>query len=147
MKQILIPLILFSTSLNAQYIGVGISNKGACFYAGIVSEGIEVGIAHKVPLFSQETPTITSLQVGRAILLTNYDEDNYSITPSVGIAHYKVKDFKDFDNGGDIIEIAEVKPLFNLELSKDAYMGRMFLSATFCKTVYYSIGMKVFFNR
>lgn len=145
---IILLAILCSFKSHAQYLGVSATTKGAALHAGIVANGIEIAGTYKTPLWSNVTPSVLSLSFGKQILLTNNDIDNWTVTPSIGFASLKYQDFSDYDSrpNGHIIEVSEIKAIYNLEVAKDFYMGRIFISATHCGTTYFSFGLKAFFS-
>ena len=111
-----------------------------------------------------DKPNVLSITIGKQILITNYEEDNYSITPTIGYGYLKWKDFSKYDaavyptrdtsaipRGGplpivddEIMEITALRPVFGIEVAKDSYMGRIGLTANWCKEFYFGINMRVF---
>ena len=142
-------LLLISTSSFAQpFLGLGVTNQGANFHLGVLAGSIEITAGYKMPFNSNDVAKIASLQIGKQILLSNNDQDNYSITPSIGYANYRVQDFAAYNNdpsgktGPSLI--SEFRPIAGVEVGKDSYMGRVFVSANYCKGMYYGIGIKMF---
>jgi len=150
MKTFLTTLII-AASITAQsqpFFGLSAGNGGITYQAGALAESIEITAAYKMPLSKNDRPSVLSISVGKQILLTNNESDNYSITPTIGFANYRVKDFTKYDQGSDeIIQVSEFKPVFGLEVGKDSHMGRVFISANYCKVAWFSIGIKVFTHR
>jgi len=144
-------LLFFAGKIRAQpFIGIGLLNKGAQFQLGMLSGegGISVSLAVKKPFTHNDKPTVISLNVGKEILLSHNDEDNYSVTPSFGLGNYRVKDYSLYDTGKDeIIQVSEIKPVYGIEIGKDSYLGRLYINANYCKGLYYGIGFKMFFAR
>ena len=140
--------ILCSFKSNAQYVGIGGGNKGVTFNAGILADGIQIEASYRTPLFSTEKPEVLSLTIGREILLSNYEEDNFSVTPFIGGASLKYKDFSEYDSPPyKIQKVSEIKPMYGIELAKDWYAGRVFINSNYCGSVSLSLGMKVMFDR
>jgi len=148
---IIVMCFIYITSFAQPYIGMLATNKGVGFQIGVLSEsgGLELSAASNMPLLSNTTPTILSINIGKQFLLTKNDDDNYSITPSVGFSSYNYKNFTEYDKipRGDIIQVSEIKPIYRIEIGKDSYLGRVFVSANYCKGFYYGVGMKFFFYR
>jgi len=71
-------------------------------------------------------------------------ENNFSITPSAGLAYYKVLDFSSYDCGGEIVQVKEWNPIYEIELGWDRGAGRIFTGFHFCKYLYYSVGIKFY---
>ena len=140
--------ILFSFKTHAQYVGIGGGNKGVTFNAGILADGIQIEASYRTPFLSNEKPTVMSLTIGREILLSNYEEDNFSVTPFIGGASLKYKDFSEYNYPPyKIISISEIKPMYGIELGKDWHVGRLFVSANHCGSISYTVGIKTFLNR
>jgi len=153
MKTITLAIaLLISTSAIAQpYIGLSVHNSGVGAQLGILAESIDVALAIKAPLTKVDVPTIVSLTVGKQFLLTQREEDNYSFTISAGAAFTSVKDFTAYnaDPTGQtgIATVTSTSIIYGLQVGKDAYLGRVFISANYCKGMYYGLGMRIFFNR
>jgi hypothetical protein len=150
MKNLLSILLIISTTTFAQpYLGVGIQNKGMNMTAGVVAGGMEVNLKYQFPLTRADEKRILSATIGKMVLLSNYDEDNYSATLQVGPAWVKYNDYLKYDASeyGEVIAVSEVKPLVGLEIGKDSYMGRISLTASYCMQSYYGASMRIFFNR
>lgn len=142
-------LIISIPSFSQTYIGLGLLNKGVDFSLGTLVDGIDLQFNYKVPLTSAEEPNIMSITLGKMILLSDKDEDNYSITPILGGAWLKGKDFSKYDADplGAILETNKFNGVYGLELSKDAYMGRLSLVAKHIGGMYYGVSVRVFFSR
>ncbi len=150
MKKILtiaIALLCLNAFISAQpYVSISANTKGFGMSAGYLSaSNLDLSIGYDVPFRKADVPSIFYAKTGYQILLSNYDENNFSLTPSLGIANYKVKDFSHWDNeGGSVKDINEIKPIYGLELAKDWNAGRLFISANYCGNVYGSIGIRAF---
>lgn len=141
-------LLISAASFGQPFLGLGVTNQGANIQLGVFAGSIEVTGAYKLPFSRNDVAKIASLQIGKQILLSHNDQDNYSITPSIGYANYRVQDFAAYNNDPTgktgISLINEFRPIAGVEVGKDSYMGRVFLSANYCKGMYYGIGIKMF---
>ena len=134
-------LLLFPFVCPAQFFaGLGATNNGVYAEGGYLKHSYELKLAYKLPMTRTDVPNITSLQLGRTVSL----EKNFSITPSAGVARYKVLDFSSYDGGGQIIQVAEWNPIYEIELGWDKGAGRIFTGFHFCKQLYYSVGIKFY---
>ncbi|MBC7509880.1 MAG: hypothetical protein H7320_14205, partial [Ferruginibacter sp.] len=135
--------------LSQGYVALGGTNKGIQASVGVLANNLDFNIKYQLPLVSTEIPKILSFNIGPRINLTWYETDNFNITPSLGYAYLRSKDFSLYNtspNLDKIILIEEFKPVFNLELGKDWYMGRLAVNYTYCNGNYYGISIKCFFN-
>ena len=142
-------LICLADNLFSQpYIGLGLTNKGMLTQVGVLTDKIEVTGTWKLPFSQNDVATIIGLQFGTGFALGHKEKDNFFITPSVGFANYRIKDFTAYnaDPTGrtGIVQISEFKSFLSLELDKDMARGRFFISASFCKTAYFGFGIKIF---
>jgi hypothetical protein len=81
------------------------------------------------------------------ILISQKDDDNYSFTPSVGMAWVKSTDFTEYDlnpNKGPV-DVVKFKAVYGLEVGKDAHIGRLSLTARYVDRLYWGVNMRVFF--
>ena len=146
MKKTLFTLAMFYalSSYSQPFLSTGITSKGISYNIGILSSKFETSIGIKMPILSTENATIFNFQIGRQILLTHKEEDNYSLTLKVGYAELK---YKTFDSSWKETKVRTTKPIYSVELGKDAYIGRVFIKAWYCKNTFIEIGMRVFTNR
>lgn len=143
-------LIISIPSFSQPYFGIGLQNKGFNMSAGIVADNIDAQIMFKTPLTSAEESKVLSLTIGRMINITNKDEDNYSITPLIGLGWSKYQDFSqyDLDDKAAIIDVNKFSGVYGLEIGKDAHVGRISLMGRYCGSkMYYGVTMRVFFSR
>ncbi|MEO5889852.1 MAG: hypothetical protein ABIQ31_06335 [Ferruginibacter sp.] len=142
--------ILSAVSLQAQpFLSVAGTTKGAGFALGYLDSesGIEFNLGYNVPILRADRPRLLDFSVGKKFLLSHKDEDNISLTSSVGYALYSVKDFSAYEldkEYGAIIQIKKIKAIFGLELGKDWYLGRLYVSGHYCGNPFLSIGMRAF---
>ena len=143
-----IPLFLCLSAAAQPFLALGATNKGANFQVGIVANKMEFTVAYKLPFSAVDVPSILSLSMSKLFFISHHEKDNYSFAPSIGVANYLVKNFDNYDadptGKSAIIQEAVVKPLYGLEIGKDGYRGRVFISANYCKSFYFGMGMKVF---
>ncbi len=148
-KSILIALIIISGhSFGQGYIGIGATNNGIQLSAGALSGNVDMQFKYQLPLFSLEAPQIVSITIGRMIPLTTIDK--FSITPSIGYAWLKNKDFSLYGlstREDNIITVQRFKPTASLEFGKDYWMGRIAINYTYCDANYFGISMRCFINR
>lgn len=120
------------------------TTKGFAMTIGVQTpEGIQIAGGYNVSITKADVPDLFYGNVGYNILLTRNDEDNFSLTPTIGAAHSSVQVFDAKDNS---TTVKGIKPIFGLELGKDWNMGRLFVSANYCGRAYYGIGIKAFIN-
>lgn len=148
--QVLTAIIIISFNVHAQgYGGVFISNKGAGAQMGFLAGNIDLCSSVQYPLINLKSPTVYSLSAGTMLLLTHNEADNFSITPAIGVAVYRIHSFTAYENDSKaaIPVTTTVNTFYSLQIGKDAYLGRMFIQANYCKNFYVTAGMKVSFNR
>lgn len=151
MKKLFLSIGLFSVvATKAQtFVSFTTTTKNAGLSIGYLEEasGIELSTGYNVPVLRNDRPWLFSLTLGKRVLLSQNETDNFSITPSIGYALYSVKDFSAYENdkeGGDIKQVKEIRPFYKLELGKDWYLGRLFISANYCKRPFYGVGIRAF---
>jgi hypothetical protein len=127
MKSIATILILFigvnAMAQNAAFVGVSFSNIGQSLQAGAKVKNNVVLIGYSVPLTSAVKPTLFFAMAGRQIDIGN----SYSVTTFSGYA---------FSKGSAAIG--------SIEVAKDVFNGRFFISANYCKVFFAGAGIKVF---
>ena len=149
---IIITLLLVSINCISQpFLGLSVNNKGMGIQFGALSNSMEFKASYKVPFIRRDVASIASFTIGKMLLLSKQEEDNYAIIPEIGIANYRIKDFTAYDadqtGHSPIVQVSEFKPIYGISVTKDSYLGQSFVSANYCSGMYYSIGMKLFFYR
>jgi hypothetical protein len=133
------------------FLGLGMTNKGVLIQLGAMSNKIEISASYRHPTIRNDVFSVLSFQIGRQISITRKDEDNYSFTPSIGYGYLRRQDFTEYNiirlSEAPIENVKVFAPIYSLEFGKDAYLGRAFISASYCKELYFSIGIKMFTHR
>lgn len=135
--KLLILMLISTASFSQPFMGLGGGNKGANGYVGVVAEKLQLQLSYQVPLISEETPSVASLNIGYVI------GNTWSITPLVGLAWTKRKDFTLYDKGGEITTLTGFKPLYGFEAGYSQYMGKVFI---FANNFSYGVGVKIIFK-
>jgi hypothetical protein len=146
MKKLLVILAILSQfkAQSQPYIQMQAGNKNIGLSFGVQAQGgLIIDMGYLLPYSAANRPKIANLSIGKVINITNNDEDNFSITPSIGFAYLF---YKDFSKQIDGINIGEFKPIYRLELAKDWYNGRLFISTNYAKDFFVSVGIKAFNN-
>ena len=144
-KLLLMVCILITVNTYSQpFASFEGTTNGFAMTVGVQTiDGIQISAGYNKPLSSSEKPTLFYGNAGYNIFLSNYDEDNFTLTPTIGAAQSSVKVFDVNDNS---TTIKDIKPIYGLELGKDWNMGRLFISANKCIKMFYGIGIKAFFK-
>ena len=144
-KLITATMIIISLSVQAQpYLSTGLNSKSFTTGIGLLADKMDISISYKLPFLNKEQAKIFSFSIGRQILLTHNDEDNYSITPAIGYAECR---YSRFDNNLKETKMRTTNALYSVEIGKDAYMGRFYLKGLYCKKAFVEVGMRVFVGR
>ena len=147
MKQILLMVCILITvnTYSQPFASFEGTTKGFVMTVGFQSpEGIQIAAGYNVSITKANVPDLFYGNVGYNILLTQNDEDNFSLTPTIGAAHSSVQTFTIDDKY--ISTVKGIKPIYGLEFGKDWHMGKLFVSANYCGRAYYGIGIKAFIN-
>ena len=125
----LAPLCLLSLiSFSQPYFGMGLSNNGVSFRAGITDNTLVVGAKAYIPLQSVTMGRILALEAGIRI------KDLVNVT--IGGANIKREDLTKYET------INEIKPIYSVEFSKSWW----FIEAAYCKKMIYGAGVKLNFR-
>jgi len=142
---IVIGLVIISFPCKSQvYLGISGTNKGTSQTIGWLSDiGIDLNVNYKSSLLKADVARILSFNIGKRIELS---QNNFNVTPYIGIANYRNKDFRayDIDRKNEVIQINETGLIYRLELGKDWYMGRLYIEGTYCNGFYFGAGIKAF---
>jgi len=150
MKHLFLMMSLFiAFSLKAQpFLSMTGTTKGVGFSIGFLDQqsGIEFSSGYHVPVLRADLPWLFNISVGKRILLSHKEEDNFTITPSIGYADYSVKDFSQYEEEGEhpIVKIKEIRAIYKIELGKDWHLGRVYITANYCKNVFWGVGLRAF---
>lgn len=146
-----IILVLTLSATSQIYITTGINSRGVSAGVGGLSGngGVEINMSVNKPLIRADVPTLFTLSIGKQFLITQNPDDNYSITPIIGASNMIVKDFTDYDRStmGRIKTTTGIAANYGIEIGKDAYKGRVSLTANYCKGFYFGATMRIFFSR
>lgn len=147
-----IILLCFTDSFSQPFVGLNLTQKGIGVNTGFLINNVEITANYKPLTNKQDVPKVLSLSAGYRCLLTFNEINNWSITPSVGVGNYRVKDFRDYDadptGKTGIKQISKYEPIYGINLSKDSWIGQGFVSVDYCnKIVFYGIGIRAYFYR
>ena len=137
-------LLCFADSFSQGFIGIAASNKGIPISIGVLAKKVEIkaGYIRQYPKY----PSVSSLTLGYQINISDYEKDNYSITPSIGYSNVRWEDFSRYKNDDLIIQVNEFHPAYGMELGKDLFLGRFYLSGNYYNSFYLSVGIKAYFR-
>jgi hypothetical protein len=141
---VLVLLLCFADSFAQPFIGIAATNKGIPVSIGALIDKVEIKGTYIRPF--KNNPSVSSLTLGYQINLTNDEKDNYSITPSIGYSNVRWKDFSQYDKEDIITQVNEFHPAYGLELGKDLFLGRFYLSGNYYNAFYLSVGIKAYFR-
>lgn len=160
MKQCILLFVILIISLpifSQGYFGASINKKGVGFQSGFLAGKIDLNAGITFPVTSTTAPTTYNLSAGFMINITQEDEDNFSVTPSVGFGvvnqRVLIKAHQYNPKYGTSLPYESYRKvstgmLFSqLEIAKDSHMGRVFISGCYTDEVKFSVGMKVFLSR
>ena len=140
MKIILLALfIITAATAQAQSatIGIGYTTKGFGMDAGYIhSSGIQLTAGYSVSVATTTSPNYTFLNAGYRLNIT----PRLSFTPTAGVSKYTVTVIQKTDN---VIK-SGFKPIYGLEVGKEAEYGSIFLSAGYCTVAYFGVGLRAF---
>lgn len=153
MKSLLLTaFVLISISLKGQ-LNAGFSGqtRGFGLSAGyLINEKFDTRFG--ISITPEGTDRITYLSAGFKKNLDKKVADNFSITPSIGLAKVHRQDAIKWDQGGDVKEVNEVAGYCSLELGRDVsallgnrwIYGRFFISGNYCQKLFGSVGVRGF---
>jgi hypothetical protein len=138
--RILLTILLITIAATAMgqtkpFVGVSLHSIGYSLQVGVKGENTVALIGYSKPLTSAVNPTLVFAKVGY-----EFNLDGYNLTPLVGISSYTYE---------DVIEEKTVKgisPIYSLELGKDFFNGRIFITANYCRVFFAGAGFKIFIN-
>jgi len=130
------------------FAGLNAGNKTIGVQMGVEVEKVEICVSYSFPYMKNDKASITGIQAGRKIDITQWDNDNYSVMPYFGYGYLKWQDFTKYNTNttgnGEIIDMSSFNPLFGIQLCKDSHAGQVFLGYQYCKENYFSIGFKCY---
>jgi len=173
MKAILFLMLCIANSalvFSQPYLKFTGTNRGLEISIGAMTSdgGLDFNVAYKSSLSRNDKPKVLSASIGKQLLLTNKEEDNYSITPSLGYGYLAWKDYSKYSSPlpslppilpgtpptpsagplpihyDNVQAMQTFKPLVGLELAKDSYMGRYGLTAAWCGDFYFGVTLRMF---
>ena len=142
-KLITIAILILSFNAISQtnpFVGISVNNMGFSLQGGVRVKNAVGLIGYSKPLTSAVNPTLFFGKIGYEFNLTPILKDGFNLTPLVGISSYT------FD---DVIKEQTVKgiaPIYSLELGKDFFNGRIFVTGNYCRIFFAGGGFKIFIN-
>ena len=148
MKKLLgLLLIISTTGFSQVYVSMGAVNNGVQVGVGALAANVDIQLRYQRPIFNIQSPTVTSFTIGRMINITGNEEDNFTVTPSIGYAHLKRKDFTRYNSEDKITNVELFKAVYGLEVGKDWFMGRASITYSYSDKSYVGATIRFFFNR
>ena len=121
---LILILTLNCIGQNKPFIGVSFSNIGYSLQGGVNVKNKVVTIGYSVPLTSALNPTLVFATGGYQFDLGK----EYAATPSIGFC------------------FNTIQPIGTIEISKDFFNGRLFLTGNYCRVFFAGAGFKIFIN-
>ena len=106
------------------FIGVSFNSIGYSLQGGVNIKNKVVTIGYSVPLTSALNPTLVFATAGYQFDIGK----EYAATSSIGFC------------------FNTMQPMGTIEISKDFFNGRVFLTGNYCNVFFYGAGFKIFIN-
>ncbi len=137
-------ILVISFAASAQpAIGMQYSSKGYGLTVGYLNNNkIEITAGYNVSVLVHNVPDIYYSTIGYKIELSDYEKDNFSLTPSAGYGIYSLRSYD--EKNYFVAKNKSNKPFYGMELGKDWYMGRLSLHVNYCGMLYYGVGIKAY---
>ena len=138
-------LFIMVASAKAQpFLGTSFSFNSAEIQGGYATKNdVEFTVAYKTPFIRTDVASISSLTVGKKLWFS----ESYSVTPAIGLAHYKIRDFNHPNEAGEATLISSPSPVLRVELGKNYKQGVVFALFNYCRNLSLTVGMKVYFKK
>lgn len=124
--------LLLSHCATAQngFINIGGYGQGINLGLGANVDKVQTALNYYLPAFRTDRNAVLAFSLGYNALLAEGQNEDYRtlLTPLVGVSNLKRKDFTEYNNGGKIIYINDVKMMYGVELSKQWYHGALYTS-------------------
>jgi hypothetical protein len=111
-------------------VGISLHSIGYSLQGGVKLNNKVVTIGYSVPLRSALNPSLVFLTAGYEFNLSKTEKDIFAITTTAGASFYN--------------SINRIEPIVTVELSKDFYKGRIFITGNYCKVFFVGAGFKIF---
>jgi hypothetical protein len=115
---------------NNPFIGVSLHSIGYLLQGGVNINNKVLTIGYSVPLTSALNPTLVFATIGYEFNLSKTDKDIFAITTATGYSFYN--------------SVKTLAPIATVEVSKDFYKGRVFLTGNYCRVFFAGAGFKIF---
>ena len=133
-------LILCTTSKAQVYVSLGWQNKGATMGAGALYKHIDASVLFDSD-FTKRGKKNISFNIGRAIMLSHWGEDDWLVTPIVGVSntYYKI-----YNSCKDIppIDVKETRPVYGFEFGENIMDGRVVFVYKHSYTDFYGLTIR-----
>lgn len=106
------------------FIGLSFYSVGYSLQGGVNVKNKVLTIGYSVPLTSALNPTLVFATAGYQFDMGK----EYAATPLIGFC------------------FNTMQPMGTIEISKDIYNGRLFLTGNYCRLFFYGAGFKIFIN-
>ncbi len=144
MKKLLTVVCLLVTfkTMTAQYIAFNYSSKGFGWSSGATIKNINVNATADFTFLANDVPHNYGISAGYSLPLG----ENYSITPMMGVALSKYKDYSLYEKGGQIIRVKEKILLSSVEVERRFNEFGIYAIARYGNGFYAGVGFKVHFS-
>ena len=157
MKQALTILALLIININIanaqSYFTLGAQNKGASMGIGMIHNRFDMSILYDTPFESVSGSRSLGLNIGYKINLSNWGEDDYIFTPTIGLINLRTRVFtKEINKDGQTIEFMSGKfsTLYlvpGFEIGENINNGRFSLIYKRIEKNYFGISIRVFMDK
>ena len=154
-KATVLLMLLISISIaNAQsYFTIGMSLKGPTIGAGVVYKHLDAALLYDTPIESVSGSRSLGINLGYKINLTNYGEEDFIFTPTIGITNLRTRIFgTTINKDGQKIEAMTGKysTLYlvpGFEIGENVANGRVSLIYKHIEQNYYGLSIRVFLDK
>lgn len=157
MKKVLsilvIQIIIFNIANAQSYFTIGAQNKGVTIGLGMIQDRYDLSLLYDTPFESVSGSRSLGVNLGYKINLSNWGEDDYIFTPTIGLTNLRTRVFSSTVNkDGQTIEFMSGKystlhlvPGF--EIGENINNGRFSLIYKRIEKNYYGISIRVFMDK
>lgn len=132
--------VLIVKLFSQPYVGMGLQNKGAFGTIGYIAQTIDLNAQYKFPLTSATESSIFSVTVGKQFNLSHKEQDNFVLTPLMGIGFLK---YGVVNKENTLIVYQSIKPVYGVSIGKIWYKGTLSLDFRYVDKLYGGVSMRI----